>query len=217
MNTRALATILLTTVASAGAAMAGCSGSNNPSTSNSTGTGTANTTSGNTGTNTGSNSNTSTASSSASTTTTTTSTQTGTAASDAGTDSGVPTCPSGLQDKITPCTASDLQQCTKGCGPDLPAGSAESNLGTKTCTCTTGVYQCADCSYISPLPLCYQQSATAPACEAGVADKLPCGTPCTTGTGNDVCLTTSDAGKSEGCVCITGGAGNVWTCATVPW
>jgi hypothetical protein len=32
-----------------------------------------------------------------------------------------------------------------------------------------------------------------------------------------VCTMLSDAGKTEGCVCIAGSAGNVWTCATQWW
>ena len=138
-----------------------------------------------------------------------------------GTDSGaatdLPACPSGLEDKITTCDAGDLQECVKGCGPDLPPGSSQSNLGTKACTCTSGVYQCADCGHIAPLPACYVESMTPPACAADVADKLACSTPCPPSTGNDVCTTVSDAGKSEGCVCIAGSAGDVWTCATLPW
>ena len=130
---------------------------------------------------------------------------------------GLPACPSGLEDKITTCDAGALQECVKGCGPDLPPGSSQSELGTKACTCTSGVYQCADCDYIDPLPTCYVEGMTPPACAADVADKLPCSTPCPPSTGNDVCTTVSDAGKSEGCVCITGSAGDVWTCATLPW
>jgi hypothetical protein len=129
-----------------------------------------------------------------------------------------PTCVSGLQDKITTCMPTDVQGCQKGCGPDLPAGSAQgTTLGQKTCTCTAGVYQCGNCAYISPLPACYVESATPSACEAGVADKGACTTVCPPSTGNDVCTMTTDAGKNDGCVCIAGAAGNVWTCATLPW
>jgi hypothetical protein len=216
MKTRAFVTILVTAATTAGATMAGCSGSNNPSnTETNTSTGETTGTSAATMTTTGASS----SSTATGASTSSASSTAGTTVSDAGAgDGGVPACPSGLEDKITTCTATDLQVCVKGCGPDLPAGSTlGSNLGTKQCTCTAGTYVCADCSYISPLPLCYQEANPAPTCEAGVADKLPCGTPCTTGTGNDVCSTVSDAGKTEGCVCITGGGGNVWTCATTPW
>lgn len=216
MKTRSFITIILTAATAAGSAIAGCSGSNNPSnpsgTDNSTGNSTSNNTSGNSST-------TSTANSTGSSTSTGASSAAGSSASVAGgTDGGLPACASGLQDKITTCTATDVQQCVKGCGPDLPAGSTQgSTLGTKTCTCMTGVYQCANCNYLPTLPLCYMESATPSVCEAGTADKLACTTPCTTGTGNDVCTLTTDAGKSDGCVCIVGSTGNVWTCATLPW
>jgi hypothetical protein len=139
-----------------------------------------------------------------------------TASTDAGTDGGV--CPSTLKDKVTTCTVGVDPSCTKGCGPDLPAGSSQSNLGNKTCTCMTGVYQCGSCVYESPLPGCYVESATPPACDATVVDKGTCTTPCSgAGTGNDVCAMITDAGKSAGCVCIQGSTGPVWTCATLPW
>jgi hypothetical protein len=130
-------------------------------------------------------------------------------------DAGV--CPSTLKDKMTTCTVGTDPACTKGCGPDLPSGSSQSNLGNKTCTCTAGVYVCSDCVYESPPPVCFTEGASPPACDPTVADKGACTTPCTTGTGNDVCTMTTDAGKAAGCVCITGATSNVWTCATLPW
>lgn len=217
MKTRTLATLLLTAAAAAPSPIAGCSGSNNPSTTNesansSAGASTAATPAG------GSSSSSAASTSSASSASAPVDSGAG-AVGDAGADAAIAACPSGLEDKVTTCTATDLQQCVKGCGPDLPPDSGQSDLGTKVCTCTAGTYVCADCSYIDPLPACYVESATPLPCEAGVADKLACSTPCTTGTstGNDVCTTVSDAGKSEGCVCITGSAGDVWTCATLPW
>jgi hypothetical protein len=133
-----------------------------------------------------------------------------------GGDGGI--CPSTLQDKITTCTPGVDPTCIKGCGPDLPTGSPPpANLGTKQCLCQTGVYQCQACVYESPLPTCYQPSATPPACAAGTVNKGTCTTPCTTGTGNDVCTMTSDAGKAQGCVCVQASAGPVWTCATQWW
>jgi hypothetical protein len=118
---------------------------------------------------------------------------------------------------MTTCTVGVDPSCSKGCGPDLANGSSQPNLGNKTCTCTAGVYVCSDCVYESPLPTCYTEGASPPACDGTVADKAPCTTPCTTGTGNDVCTMTTDAGKAAGCVCITGATGDVWTCATLPW
>jgi hypothetical protein len=32
-----------------------------------------------------------------------------------------------------------------------------------------------------------------------------------------LCTIQSDAGKTQGCVCISAGSGNVWTCATQWW
>jgi hypothetical protein len=112
------------------------------------------------------------------------------------------------------------QPCSKGCGPDLPTGSPPpGNLGTKTCSCgSAGVYTCASCVYQSPLPGCYQPSATPPACAAGAADKTACMTPCSgNGTGNDVCTLTTDAGKVDGCVCVQSKTGPLWTCQTQWW
>jgi hypothetical protein len=225
----------------AAATVAGCSSSNNPSTTAPNTTGGSTSSTGTTAASSSSPGTTATSSSSASSatgagggdasTSTTSSSSSGTStgssssgatvgadAGGGGGDAGTPaTCPSTLKDKVTTCTVGTDPDCLKGCGPDLPAGSSQTNLGTKTCTCMTGVYQCGACDYEAPLPLCYQESATPAACDVSVADKLPCTTPCTTGTGNDVCTATSDAGKAEGCVCITGSKGNVWTCATTPW
>jgi hypothetical protein len=101
-----------------------------------------------------------TATGTAGTATGTTGTATGTAGTASGTasdgggisaDAGV--CPSTLEDKVTPCTFGTDVPCNKGCGPDLPAGSAQKNLGEKTCTCgSAGVYTCGTCIYESPLP-----------------------------------------------------------------
>jgi hypothetical protein len=122
-----------------------------------------------------------------------------------------------VTDKVTTCTTGTSPDCTKGCGPDLPAGGSQTNLGTKTCTCTAGTYNCATCVYQSPLPACYQPGATPAMCAAGTANKGACTTPCTgTGTGG-VCTIVTDAAKTDGCVCIAGSSGNVWTCATQWW
>ncbi len=138
----------------------------------------------------------------------------GGSASDAGDDGGMPLCPSGLQDKITACTAA-TPTCVKGCGPDLATG-VNGNLGQKTCACNTGtmVYNCQPCAYPSPLPSCYAPSSTTPpACAAGVADKTACTTPC-----SGVCTLQSDAGKTQGCVCVMLASGtSQWTCATQWW
>jgi hypothetical protein len=230
MNIRSFASILLTSAATVGGTLAGCSSSNPPSTTTNAGVTNPPSTTANAGATSSSASNPPSGGSSSSLAgamTTSASTGTGTSAASSGTteadsgtaptEAGAMACVSGLEDKVTTCTATSLQQCTKGCGPDLPAGSSQTTLGTKTCTCTAGVYDCGACAYESPLPLCYQASATASMCAGGVADKLPCTTPCTTGTGNDVCTTISDAGKAEDCVCIMASTGNVWTCATSPW
>jgi hypothetical protein len=82
--------------------------------------------------------------------------------------------------------------------------------------CASGTYSCGTCVYESPLPACYQPSATPPVCASGTANKGTCTTPCS-GSMSGVCTMLSDAGKTEGCVCIAGSAGNVWTCATQWW
>jgi hypothetical protein len=130
----------------------------------------------------------------------------------------VAVCPPGLMDKVTTCTVGTTPPCAEGCGPDLPSGSGQPTLGTKTCTCTAGVYDCMACAYESPLPGCYQPSAVPPVCGSGVADKASCTTPCTgNGTGNDVCTFATSTGKSDGCVCIQDSTGPVWTCQTQWW
>jgi hypothetical protein len=125
-------------------------------------------------------------------------------------------CPSGLTDKVTTCTPGSSPSCAKGCGPELPVGSTQTNLGNKECDCSTsGVYLCQACIYESPLPGCYQPAASPPSCAAGVVDTVQCTTPCSgTGTGNDVCTLMTDAGKLDGCVCIQGPTAPIWTCQT---
>jgi hypothetical protein len=132
-------------------------------------------------------------------------------------------CPSGLQDKITTCTAGMTPACVEGCGPDLPAGSSQPNLGTKTCTCNTaGVYTCADCTYEATIAACYVPATTPPACPAGVANEVACTAACSPSTASPPgpCTFTTDAGKLDGCVCVmesTTAAGPVWSCATEWW
>jgi hypothetical protein len=128
-------------------------------------------------------------------------------------------CPADLKDKMTTCTSGTTPSCVKGCGPNLPAGATQPNLGTKTCSCATSdVYECADCVYESPLPACFTPSATPPACAAGVANEGACATPCSgSGTGNDVCTLLVDGGKTDGCVCVQGATSPAWTCATQWW
>jgi hypothetical protein len=124
-------------------------------------------------------------------------------------------CLTGLQDKVTTCTAAD-PTCSKGCGPSLPMG----NLGTKACSCnpTTLVYNCLSCVYAQPLPACYQPALDAglpspPACAPGVADRVTCATPC-----NGVCTIQTDAAKTDGCVCVQLSTGiTQWTCQTRWW
>lgn len=139
--------------------------------------------------------------------------------SDAGAVGDANLCPSTLKDKMTTCMTGVDPTCFKGCGPDLPAGSAPpGNLGTKPCICQTGVYQCQTCNYETPTPGCYVPSATPATCPSTTVDKGACTTPCSgNGTGNDVCTITTDANKLEGCVCIMGSTGPIWTCATQWW
>ena len=147
-----------------------------------------------------------------------TSTDAGGGASDDGASTTAPACSATLQDKVTSCTASD-PTCLKGCGPDLPAGSSQKQLGAKTCSCTTAnVYQCSKCAYENPMPGCYRPSASPPACPGSTIPKGPCTTPCSgDGTGNDVCTLAVDGGKLDGCVCVTGASGPVWACVTTWW
>ena len=138
---------------------------------------------------------------------------------DAGDGGAIPACDPNLKDKMTTCMPGvDPPTCNKGCGPELPGGTTY--IGNKPCTCgTSGVWTCGSCAYESPLPGCYQPAASPMACDSTVADKNPCTTPCSgNGTGNDVCTLTTDAGKSDGCVCIVGNMSTpVWTCQTRWW
>jgi hypothetical protein len=147
----------------------------------------------------------------------------GTTDSGSGEGGAAVACPSGLQDKVTTCTSGTTPACAKACGPNLPAGSAQPNLGTKTCTCSTaGVYECADCAYETTIPACYVPAATPPACATGVANEVACTAACSasTTTPPGPCTITTDAGKLDGCVCVmesTTAAGPVWSCATEWW
>jgi hypothetical protein len=129
--------------------------------------------------------------------------------SSGGSSSGTGACAAGLQDKITTCTAG-TPACNKGCGPDV---SPSGQLGTKSCSCNGSVYNCALCAYPSPLPACYQPaSTTPPACASGVASGAACISPC-----SGVCTMTTDAGKTDGCVCVMGSSSSKWSCATQWW
>jgi hypothetical protein len=89
----------------------------------------------------------------------------------------------------------------------------------------TMVYDCLDCAYETPLPVCYSApSSDAGACAAGAANGAACTTPCNeSGTASGVCITTVDAGagvvgKTDGCVCVVNAAAAmVWACATQWW
>jgi hypothetical protein len=135
---------------------------------------------------------------------------------DSASDAGPPACPPGLEDKSTLCEAG-APTCVEGCGPDLPAGSTQTNLGSKSCACSVGVYECAVCVYETPLAACYQPAATPPACAMDVGDKLACGTVCTGSGGPGPCTIITDTGRQDGCVCIMGSTAQVWTCATEWW
>jgi hypothetical protein len=134
-------------------------------------------------------------------------------------DGGAPACVAGLQDKITTCTGTE-PTCAKGCGPNLPISG---NLGTKDCSCNTlttpPTYLCAACQYPQPLPPCYAPPATGPvpACAAGVADKVPCTTTCDGNTTGALCTIGTDAGKTQGCVCVQLTSSAQWTCQTQWW
>ena len=119
-------------------------------------------------------------------------------------------CPSGLQDKTTTCTASSAS-CTKGCGPNVAGGG---KLGTKGCSCNTStqVYNCQQCAYPNPLPQCYRPSGAPPPCASGVGDGASCNSPC-----GGVCTISTDAGKTDGCVCVMGSSNSSWSCATQWW
>jgi hypothetical protein len=136
-------------------------------------------------------------------------------------DSGLAVCPDGLKDKTTTCTAGTTPSCSDPCGPDLPAGSAQKSLGTKTCSCPSGVYTCLDCVYETPPPACYTVTGTPPACTGTVGNGLACTTQCVDGTPGP-CTISVDAGtgvaaKSDGCVCIMSSSGLTWACATEWW
>jgi hypothetical protein len=138
-----------------------------------------------------------------------------------GGDSGLVACPAGLEDKITTCTTGTTPACSKACGPNLPAGSSQPELGTKSCTCPSGVYTCADCVYEAPPPACYTVTGTAPVCPAGAGNGLPCTDQCVDGTPGP-CTISVDAGagvmaKTDGCVCIMGTTSLTWACATEWW
>lgn len=146
---------------------------------------------------------------------------------DGGSDAGTVLACVNVTANLTACTFGSTPECDKGCGPDLPPDSGQPQLGTKACTCTAtdagdagGVYTCADCAYLAPEPACYRYAEGGPpACvlDAGaVGDKLPCTTPCVGGSSSGVCTVVTDAGSTQGCVCVPNSSGaDIWTCQTL--
>src|SRR5579872_840960 len=241
-----IATICVATLLAAANASTGCSSSNNPSTTAGSGasssgsatgsgassgspgaSGSGSAGSGAAGSGSGMSSTSGSGASGASTSGASTSGASDAGASSGATDSGTGGPPAscdtiadgGVTDKVTTCTTGTSPSCSKGCGPNLPSGSAQTNLGVKTCTCTAGTYNCGTCVYESPLPGCYQAAASpAPvACAAGTVNKGSCTSPCSDAGTSGVCNIVGDAGKTQGRVCVPGGAGDVWTCATQWW
>jgi hypothetical protein len=65
------------------------------------------------------------------------------------------------------------------------------------------------------LPTCYAATSP-PACASGVVDGAACTTPCSGGA-SGVCTVPTDAGKTDGCVCVQGSSSSKWSCATQWW
>jgi hypothetical protein len=114
------------------------------------------------------------------------------------------TCPASITDKSTTCTAEGLA-CPKTCGIE--------NKGTKTCTCTAGVFVCESvaptCHYAAGTALdCYRLPTPVPACPAATVHNGTCSA--------TACMPCSGYADSQGvaktgyCVCV----GTQWKCAS---
>jgi hypothetical protein len=146
-----------------------------------------------------------------------------------GASGGVPTCASTVVKGGT-CAATDSQLCTKTCGPE--------KTGTKTETCTAGVYvEGSVCSFpaVAPSPstdgtyMCWAVPATAnAACPTDPTMAPQASMPCTltdcivcggTTTGQTTGYKDSGgAAKAGFCVCQSAAAAPTWSCAsTTAW
>jgi hypothetical protein len=101
------------------------------------------------------------------------------------------------------------QACNKTCGPQ--------SVGTKSETCTAGVYvegSCVfDCTNTNTNWACYAGLATAPMCETGTQASMPCtAAACAPCQGSY--LDSSGASKVGGCVCAGTAGSEKWSCAS---
>jgi hypothetical protein len=123
--------------------------------------------------------------------------------------SNVALCPTTISDKVTPCVAG-ADVCPKTCGVE--------SKGSKTCTCTGGVYVCdaavGACKYPAGTDLaCYKLPATVAAC--GTPSPVS-NSACTAGD----CMACSgylDSGmvaKTGFCVCVGVVGAKKWRCAS---
>jgi hypothetical protein len=130
--------------------------------------------------------------------------------SGAGAFGGAPACAAN-ENKGAACTDSDLQACSKTCGPE--------RVGTKTETCLGGTYVESTCQF-SPAGdyTCYAiPAAPDPACpttsiQAGSACSIP---DCLVCGGTTGYLDSTGAAKIGYCVCQAASASPVWSCAAV--
>jgi len=109
-----------------------------------------------------------------------------------------PSCPTSITDKSTTCTTEGLA-CPKTCGVE--------SKGSKTCTCTAGVFVCESvaptCHYPAGADLtCYHLPSPVPACPTGTVSNGACtDAACMPCSGyND----SSGSAKTGYCVCVSG-------------
>jgi hypothetical protein len=129
--------------------------------------------------------------------------------------------------KNVACTADDVQQCDKTCGP--------ANVGYKTETCSGASYAEGDCTFPSEGNyVCFAlgeppaDAATCPGtapqhnqpCELTLCETAAIGTGCAQTTPCEICgvatgyLDSGGSSKTGYCVCIAGANGGKWACGS---
>lgn len=187
----------------------GTSGTTGTSTGASGTTGTSTGTAGTTGTSTGTSGTTGTSTGTAGTTGTSTGTAGTTGTGGSGTN-GTLNCDSTNAKKDMACNG----DCTLGCG--FAPNNGGTAIGSKTCTCTNGVYSSCPCTK----PAALASLTTAPACSTiggdGTStslDGMTCPTMYAACVGNEPC----NGSSCKGCLCLPDGKpanGMTWTCSS---
>ena len=120
----------------------------------------------------------------------------GSGGSTGGTGGGTGACPSGTSDGVA-CTA----DCTGICGL--------ADLGTRTCTCVSNVFDCASCQFTGGEPILQPPDAAPQPCADPPAEERK-GTPCTQEEQGQFC---DPLTERRICACWN----LEWDCDATPW